>query len=242
MQKTPKSNLSSEKSATLKSSNKTITTSESISDEVMSTSGTALNAPESSPDEQVARPKNIPNIPDKPRFAVDLIIANMLPINELSHQETADQTLMNELADQIITNLISMKGFSDITINRVDQITDGQSAEVKIDLTIRESSSDERVGRPDNRPGRPDNRASDPDERVGRPDNRPGRPDNRASDPDERVGRPDNRPGRPDNRASDPDERVGRPDNRPGRPDNRASDPDERVGRTDNRPGRPDNR
>jgi hypothetical protein len=125
----------------------------------------------------------------------------------LTEKTTADQTLMDELADQIITKLVPMNGISSLTIKRVNQITEGQSAIIKMDLVIHASDSNERVGKPDNRVGKPDNRVGKPDNRVSESDERVGKPDNRVSESDERVGKPDNR-------VSESDERVGKPDNR----------------------------
>jgi hypothetical protein len=178
------------------------------------TANTAPNDPPPISDDSLNSPSNNIDCPDERRVAVDLIIKHMVPMDGLTEKTTADQTLMDELADQIITKLVPMNGISSLTIKRVNQITEGQSAIIKMDLVIHASDSNERVGKPDNRVGKPDNR-------VGKPDNRVGKPDNRVSDSDERVGKPDNR-------VSDSDERVGKPDNR-------ELGSDERVGKPDNR-------
>jgi len=158
---------------------KTPNSSKSISDEVGIASDTPLDQKGLSSDERVGRPVERPSLPDNRKIAVDLIIANIVPMSGLSNQTTASQTQMNELADQIIAKLVPMNGFSSLTINKVDQIIEGQSPMIKMDLVIRELDSDDRVGKPDNR-------ESNSDDRVGKPDNR-------GSSSDDRVGKPDNR-------------------------------------------------
>jgi hypothetical protein len=171
------------------------------------TANTAPNDPPPISDDSLNSPSNNIDCPDERRVAVDLIIKHMVPMDGLTEKTTADQTLMDELADQIITKLVPMNGISSLTIKRVNQITEGQSAIIKMDLVIHASDSNERVGKPDNRVSESDERVGKPDNRVGKPDNRVGKPDNRVSESDERVGKPDNR-------VSESDERVGKPDNR----------------------------
>jgi hypothetical protein len=171
------------------------------------TANTAPNDPPPISDDSLNSPSNNIDCPDERRVAVDLIIKHMVPMDGLTEKTTADQTLMDELADQIITKLVPMNGISSLTIKRVNQITEGQSAIIKMDLVIHASDSNERVGKPDNR-------VSDSDERVGKPDNRVSGSDERVGKPDNRVSGSDERVGKPDNRELGSDERVGKPDNR----------------------------
>jgi hypothetical protein len=199
------------------------------------TANTAPNDPPPISDDSLNSPSNNIDCPDERRVAVDLIIKHMVPMDGLTEKTTADQTLMDELADQIITKLVPMNGISSLTIKRVNQITEGQSAIIKMDLVIHASDSNERVGKPDNR-------VSDSDERVGKPDNRVSGSDERVGKPDNRVSGSDERVGKPDNRVSDSDERVGKPDNRVSDSDERVGKPDNRELGSDERVGKPDNR